>query len=77
MLSPARLLQCRREAAAGLLGIHARIWLLFPRAAGAGAQQQEAAQGRAAYVRLVRSLPRSGDKARGRLPVYPTLPFQG
>ncbi|KAK9821745.1 hypothetical protein WJX81_001738 [Elliptochloris bilobata] len=45
----------RREAAAALHGIHARLWLLFP---GAGS---DALHG-AAYVRLLRSLPRGGDK---------------
>ena len=46
---------CRREAAAALRGIHARLWLLFP---GDGGDAQHGA----AYVRLLRSLPRGGDK---------------
>ena len=45
----------RREAAAALRGIHARLWLLFP---GGGGDAQHGA----AYVRLLRTLPRRGDK---------------
>ena len=46
---------CRREAAAALRGIHARLWLLFP---GGGGDAQHGA----AYVRLLRSLPGWGEK---------------
>ncbi len=55
MVSPCLAARRRREAAAALRGIHARLWLLFP---GGGGDAQHSA----AYVRLLRGLPRAGEK---------------